>query len=754
MLNKIDWPKGRSYRTGDEYEPIQFYLDGLNNSKRFDLLLGYFSSAAINVLSLGFARFIYEGGTLRIIANHILSRMDKVTLIRAEGLKHSTESPIDLENIGILKKTLDEYDLHFFECLAYLISVKKIDIKIVKSKGKGIVHYKSGLFDDGQQKVAFKASCNFTPFGLLENAEELDATLSWDNDLSFDKVIDQENYFERIFSGEADFVDYINAKDILEAIYNNFGDKSIGELLIQEKDLAEKKHIAFSNPKLKITIGLLEETLEKINKRPRFPHAKGPRQYQVEAYNSWVANDYRGLFAMATGTGKTLTSLNCILQEYLKNGFYKFIVLVPSISLANQWEEEIVEKFRFSNAIVCSSKRTSWQKELRMLGKNLFLNNDKNYAIILTYATFRSKNFKMIFDELFRNECTKITLIADEAHTMGAPGFRKQLPTYINARIGLSATPERQFDDIGEYEINTFFNTKPPKYTFVYNMKQAIDQGILCKYYYYPKIVALETEELNRYLEISRRLIKFFDASTGRYQDSDYVNLLLIQRKNIIHKAKDKIVALDKIVREIGVKNFKNAFIYVPEGNDLDYSEVDESENKDQDRINESLIDIYTTSLYQTFKLKLKKFTGKTLDRESIIELFKDGKVDALLAMKCLDEGIDIPQTQYAIFCSSTGNPRQFVQRRGRVLRKHDGKDSAIIYDMIVKPILDVTSTDDNLRKAEKNIFLSELKRFINFAVLSENKTESLADLQEIAYALNIDIYELELDEMKKYTVL
>jgi superfamily II DNA or RNA helicase len=457
---------------------------------------------------------------------------------------------------------------------------------------------------------------------------------------------------------------------------------------------------------------------------------------------------------MATGTGKTLTSLNCILEEYKKKGFYKFIVLVPSISLANQWEEEVIDKFRFSNAIVCSSKRPAWQKDLRLLGRNLFLDNDKDYAIILTYATFRSKNFNTIFTELFKNEFSKITLIADEAHTMGSPGFLKLMPNYINYRIGLSATPERQFDDIGEHEINTFFNTKPPQYTFVFDMKQAIDQGVLCKYYYYPKIVALETDELNKYLDISKKLIKFFDASTGKYQDNDYVNLLLIQRKNVIHKAKGKIVALDKIVKEIGVKDFKNAFIYVPEGNDPDYTEVDESANEEQDNLNESLIDVYTNSLYQNFKLKLKKFTGKTLDREMIIELFKQGKIDALLAMKCLDEGIDIPQTKYAIFCSSTGNPRQFVQRRGRVLRKHDDKEFAIIYDMIVKPILDITSTDDNLRKAEKNIFLSELKRFINFAALSENKSESLAELEEIAYALDIDIYALELEEMKKYNVI
>lgn len=749
MLSKVKWPEDRSYRSGGEWEPFQFYLDALIASTKFDLLLGYFSSSAINILSLGFAKFISSGGSVRIIINDILSEQDKNAI--SEGTNSPlTTPPLDFTDFKSLKSTLDEYGKHFFECLSWLVAHNRIQIKIIKPKdGKGISHYKSGIFSDGNNKVGFKGSCNFTAYGLLENLEEVETYLSWENGRSSKFLINQGQYFENIFIGGADFVEYVDISEVQIALKNEFGGKDINELLVHEAELLAKKKSISAAKRIATALVNAEERVEEYISSPKFPFSGGPRDYQTEAYNKWIENDRRGLFAMATGTGKTLTSLNCILQDFTKHNYYKFLVLVPSISLANQWKEEVQEKFRFNNTIVCSSKSKNWSKDLRRLGQNLFLNNDKNYAVILTYSTFNSKKFKLIFEDLFKNEFNKLTLIADEAHTMGSAAFLKRLPNYIHSRIGLSATPERQFDEAGERAIHDFFNVSPPKYTYEFNMKQAIDKEILCKYFYYPKLVDLEKEELDQYTEISRKLAKFFDASTGRYQDNDYVNLLLIQRKNIIHKAKNKVATLNQIVKEIGPARFKKAFIYVPEGVDPDYTLTDEA--IDQDSINENLINIYTTSLYDNFKLRLKKFTGKTQDREVIVAQFKDDKIDALLAMKCLDEGIDIPSAQYAIFCSSTGNPRQFVQRRGRVLRRSPGKDFAIIYDMIVKPTLDITSSDESLKRVEKNIFLNELRRFINFAVLAENNSDCLKELEEICYSLDIDIYALEKEELQRY---
>ena len=175
MLRNVDWSYDRAYRSGSENEPVEFYMEGLCNSQSFDLLLGYFSSAAINVLSLGFATFLYSGGKVRMVVNNILSQDDRDTIKSArEGqvINHSN----DLNDIKQLKRSLNEYGKQFFECLAWLIANERIQIKIIRPKaGKGIAHYKSGIFSDGADTIGFKASCNFTAFGLLENLEELDA---------------------------------------------------------------------------------------------------------------------------------------------------------------------------------------------------------------------------------------------------------------------------------------------------------------------------------------------------------------------------------------------------------------------------------------------------------------------------------------------------------------------------------------------------------------------------------------------------
>jgi superfamily II DNA or RNA helicase len=753
MLKDVIWAENRNYRTGSQDEPVQFHLDALCNSKTFDLLLGYFSSSALNVLSLGFANFIYSGGKMRAVINNVLSEEDKKAI--EKGQKNETLSTVyNFNNVKELKASLDEYGKHFFECFAWLIANNRIEIKIIKPKdGKGIAHYKSGVFSDGVDSICFKSSCNFTAYGLLENLEELECFLSWENGRSNKQIGAQNEYFNEIFTEKADFVEYLNIEDVKAAIKNEFGDKNIHELLIKEKELLSKRDKIFNNPKIqksvKTAIELINE-FDEIEKQPKFPYKEGPRVYQIEAYNNWVANDRKGLFAMATGTGKTITSLNCILEDYKINKFYKFIVLVPTISLATQWKKEITKKFNFEEVTICSSLNSNWEDSVRDYGRNIRLGNDVNFCILLTYATFRGLRFQNILYDLFKNEFKNITLIADEAHTLGSTNLLRVLPFGIEKRIGLSATPERQYDEIGESELSNFFNSFPPKYTFNYNMKKAIDDKVLCKYYYYPTIVELETEELNNYREITNKLIKFLDPKTGRYKDDPYVNMLLIKRKNIIHKARNKSKCLTNIIDDIGKEKFKYAFIYVPEGYDSNYDENDLDQNNEDD---DSIINIYTNLLYDKYKFKLKKFTGETNQRDEILNQFSDGKLDALLAMKCLDEGVDIPQTQYAVFCSSTGNPRQYIQRRGRVLRYHGDKKFAYIYDMIVKPVLDITTTDSSQIKLEKNILLSELKRLVNFAVLAENKLDCLKDLEELCYSFDIDIYDLANIEEEKYNL-
>ena len=271
MLKNVNWAEDRDYKTGSDDEPLQFYLDALCNSKTFDLLLGYFSSSALNVLSLGFANFIYSGGKMRAVINNVLSEEDKKAIAKGQE-KEAFSTVYNFNNVKELKASLDEYGKHFFECFAWLIANDRIEIKIIKPKdGKGISHYKSGVFNDGENTIGFKSSCNFTAYGLLENLEELDCFLSWENGRSNKFIRRQNQYFEEIFSEKADFVEYLNIEDVKAAIKNEFGDKNIHELLIQEMELLNKRDKIFNNPKIKKSVKSAVEQINEFDKVEKAP---------------------------------------------------------------------------------------------------------------------------------------------------------------------------------------------------------------------------------------------------------------------------------------------------------------------------------------------------------------------------------------------------------------------------------------------------------------------------------------------------
>ena len=411
---------------------MQFYLEGLANSSEFHLLLGYFSSAAINLLSVGFATFISKGGKMRMVINHLLSEKDKEVV--EKGLNANTSKVFDLTDIVTLGRILDEYDSHFFECLAYLIAEKRIEIKVIKPKNSGgIAHYKSGVFSDGENSIGYKASCNFTLNGLSENLEELEAFLSWENGRSNKLIKKQMKIIDDYFAEEDDSVEYLSVSDIEVAIRDKFGNKSVDELIVQEDELLKKKMNLISNRRLKQTIIKLHKEIDKVIHNPRFPNNGIPRPYQVEAYQNWVSNGYKGIFAMATGTGKTKTSLNCLLEEYRKEYTYKAIIVVPTTALVEQWKKECSE-FNFKNVITVSSKE-KWEDNLAFFNTASKI-IDTSFIVIVTYASLSRDRFQSFFKQLPK----ETLLIADETHNLGSQGLMKILPKiHLEKRIGLSA---------------------------------------------------------------------------------------------------------------------------------------------------------------------------------------------------------------------------------------------------------------------------------------------------------------------------
>lgn len=732
MLRIVKWSETGDYKTGTSDEPLQFYTDALCNSKTFDLLLGYFSSSAFNVLSLGFANFIYSGGRMRAVINNILSKEDKDAIIKGKQ-KENFNTVHNFEDIKELKSSLDSYGKHFFECFAWMIANNRVELKIIKPKGKkGIAHYKSGIFGDNENFVSFKSSCNFTYYGFLENLEELDCRWSWEK--SDKKKIDkQKEDFEQLFTCNSDIVEYLDINEVKVAIKQEFGDKNIQELIIQEKELINNKQEAYTNPKVIESIRKASDKLNsfiEIEKLPKFPYSSGPRTYQLKAYEEWIKNDRKGIFSMATGTGKTLTSLNCLLNEYKNNKSYKAIIVVPTIVLVNQWRNEC-HKFNFDNVITVSSKE-KWPQNISFLNSaSNFI--DVSFVIIVTYASFNRKNFQSHFANLPKDTL----LIADEAHNLGSKNLSKTLSSiHLNKRIGLSATPERKYDDDGNKSIEEFFDDTAP-FVYNYSMEQAIDKGWLSQYKYYPHIVKLTDVELQEYQKKSRELAKYFDNEIKKYKDCPEVERLLLDRKRIIHKAKNKIDVFRNIIdEEFNRKgNLKYTLIYVPEGVEPNYEKTDEHIEDDEDVF---LIDEYTRTVSRIdSSIMVKQYSSKTQKRDQVIDNFQKGVIDVLTSMKCLDEGVDVPRSELAIFCASTGNPRQFIQRRGRVLRTHHDKTYAVIHDLVVVP----ETNDASTFEMERNIVKKELERVVDFSTLAMNKPDTYEVLKPTLAHYEISLY-------------
>ncbi|MCK9403928.1 MAG: DEAD/DEAH box helicase family protein [Chitinophagaceae bacterium] len=718
------------YSSGED-EPAEFFLDGLIESNSFDLALGFFSSSGFRALSIGFAYFIKRGGKMRMIINDVLSQQDKDAI--EKGLVASPDELIEqniIDDIVRLEKTLSGFDKHFFNCISWLVATQKLEIMAIvpAHHSQGIVHHKFGIFSDSQgDRVAFNGSANFSNSAMFWNVESLSCYVSWTNEkMENSRLSYFSSLFGKIWSGSYPAVRSVPIDKIKTALIEHFPVQDLDYLLEEERELIGSFETPTSNS-FKLKMELLRENLGPSNK-PHFPKGKTPHRYQDEACENWFKAGCIGFFEMATGTGKTITSLNCVLTLYQKENRYRVLILVPTLSLADQWLEDC-EAFGFTNVILANSRSKDWvAKILQEINKSSFGNH--SYCLITTYQTFNMEKFQAVIGRLD----TDTIFIADEAHNLGTQRSQSHFPEKFARRIGLSATPERHFDPEGTKAILQFFNaTEAP--TFQLTMQEAIEQEFLCKYYYYPKIVSLTDEELHEYKEISRKLLKYFNGASGGFQDNPVVTSLLLKRRRIIHKAENKLntlrICLDELLAQKA--ELKYTLVYVPEG-------ISSTADEDDER----LINEYASVISNEYHLAQHQFIGTTKNRKEILQRFSEGEIAVLTAMKCLDEGVDVKRTEVAIFCASTSNPRQFIQRRGRILRTHPQKKFAYIYDMIVVPDISSRLFDESI-SMEKSILAAELRRVYEFASMSINKYQALKTLEAIAEQYKIDIFSSEI---------
>ena len=742
-FHEIIYPPDYQYSSSrEEFKPLKFYVDHFPNALSIDIFLGYFSTSSLQLLSVEFAQFIANGGVVRIIMNHFLSPND------LELFKDNNDDDIVLNfedissNSSLLRKIIEEGGSHFFNCLRYLIKSNRIKIVAVKYKGTEQTHVKKMVLFDGKNHISTTGSLNFTASGLMRNSENLIVSAPWNSPTEKLRIEADISEFSLVINDLHQDYHIIDTSELISTIYEFSEDRNLDELLIEGKKQLEKYNQFRNEIKQVFQNEEKVETYKTLT--PEIPPNFQLKDYQIIAYKNWVKNNRIGLFSMATGTGKTITSINCIINEYKLNGAFNVIVCVPSLALIEQWTQEL---YNFSFYNIIQSTENKWKSNLQNKLNNIKIGlTDNNFIAVITYDALRSTEFKKI-RKIYKAELASTIFIADEVHNLGSSQFIKDLPYEFSKRIGLSATPERKYDEIGSKILYKFFNVENT-FTIEYNMYNAIKNGILSEFNYHPIFVTLQNSEAQSYLKLTIKLAKYINPDTGKYQeDNELVKQLLIKRKSIVQKAKNKLNALSQIIDDIGIKNFKQAFIYVSPGYEYEYDDIDGDEKTDN-----LLIDQYTKVLGK-LGLKVRQYTSKSKDRETILQDFRDNEYDALVAIQCLDEGVDIKQTKFAIFCSSTGNPRQFVQRRGRVLRKYQDK-VAEIYDLIVVPTSsETTYIEPQIAQIELNIFKTELSRIIDFIAISKNVLDLVnGEFGQKCQAIGIkNLEELINNEIAKY---
>jgi superfamily II DNA or RNA helicase len=723
-LQSIDFPESLHYTSDSKYKPASLIMDLFLTSDSIQLKLGYFSSSALLALACCFAQFIKNGGQLKIACNHHLTSqdIDLLTNPHNHNLKNENEA---------LTKLISKSKVHFYQCLKYLLENKRLDIIPIDIYSEGLVHFKEGLAKDKEDNfVFFSGSMNFTYSGLFRNGESLDTSRSWGFSSEIAKIKEIEESYKLLFSKKHQSYKYLSTDELVESI-NIVELKSESELLENQLQLILElnKITEEFKPKLsKIYFNICQDL-----ELPCFPFIDGPREYQTQAYNNWLDNDRSGILAMATGTGKTITALNCILKDYELSKSYHNIIIVPTRVLLKQWEEELL-KFNFREKIISVPNKKNWYQDLRDYARFINMGKKINFSILITYSSFASEKFQSLLTLLPSDTC----LIFDEAHNIGSNTVKKTLENIKQVkRIGLSATPNRKYDLDGTKEMEYFFNDKAP-YCYSFSTKRAINEGFLTKYQYFPYIVRLNDTESEDYYEFSKRIFRFFDSKTGQLNMTEEAKKLLLLRKQVIHKAADKKNVLLEILKDEKLKKETNTleytFLYAPEGYYKNGISLEEESRIIHEFVHEIKLNFP--------EINVDSYTSNSSHKDKLLKDFEQGYIHILASMKCLDEGVDIPRTEVAIFCSSTGNPRQFIQRRGRVLRKHDDKHWARIYDMVVVPNKGLS--DKKFLKMEQSLLKSELSRVFFFSELSENPSYTYKVFEKTIneYKLNFKLTE------------
>lgn len=573
-------------------------------------------------------------------------------------------------------KEIEVFDDAKLQLLATLIARGTLDIKIAVTDTLGIYHDKLGILEDFDGNVVvFYGSANSTLSGYQNNYEKIRVVKNWIPEEQA-SIVDEQKEFDSLWNGTNVFVKVYDYKESAKA--------SILQMI--------KTRASATSTKVPIKL----------------------RDYQKEAIAAWVKNNYHGFYVMATGTGKTWTAIYSA-KELLKTHSAMVVIFAPYKHLVKQWAEDVEKAFGDAKIIMVSSENPKWEQQISQEIIRKKYDTNAQTIIISTIASFKMSRFEKT---LLKSNEDKL-LIVDEAHRF--TDRSEDMHIQFKYMLGLSATPFSGTSAQRGKELMEFFGGQ----VFSLPIEEALERKFLVPYYYHPIYVHASEEDEEKFQYHTRRILSCFKNNTCI--NPDLLVKSLRNRLRVISMAEEKQDQIDYIVSQ--VKENDHFVVYCGDGRLFDNNTGEEL------RHIQSVKRVLSSHGY-----KPSQFTAQENmdERMQLVDAFNKGEISALAAIRCLDEGINIPSIKSALILSSNDDYREFVQRRGRILRTYKGKEFAHIYDVVVLPSHDLPAWAK-----------IEFRRFHEYAKLSLNWDELAPELENYLgdYGLaveDVDVYDYE----------
>jgi superfamily II DNA or RNA helicase len=661
----------------------------------YDRLAGFFSSRALAVAARGIAGLIGNGGHMRLAASPRL-QPDDIAALRDGVPGTELDSLLTERMTGSLSLAdlQDEIEQNHVRALCWMLAQGLLEIRLVlpvprQGSEGGIYHQKIGVLTDADANViSFSGSINETAKGWLGNIEQFKVFRGW-VPVEAEYVEDDVRAFLRYWDGTSDSARTV---DLPSAVREG--------LLSLAPDNVES----------------LDLSVARESRTPWRTAAKRSfvlRPYQQDAIDAWFAAGGRGILEMATGTGKTKTALSAVKRLADDNACVFLVVSVPYQHLATQWRDEVMDIFPGADIVLAGGGNVSWRRDVLDLTARLAMGVARVGIVIVVHNTAASAAF---LAEVARaaSVCQETVLVADEMHALGAPKFRAALGDDYKWRLGLSATPERWFDDAGTDVLRDFFGEVV--YTFgiaeaLRMVDPATGKTVLTPYTYHPHFISLTDAEIEEYQQLTQRAIRAKGQDTGA-DGQTLEELLMFLRARVAKKAEQKVDVLESFLTEYG-SSIGHCIIYCIDSEQMEI-------------VSQCLTKRGVVYRYFTGDEGTRTEGDGMSERQRILRSFERGDTQVLVAMKCLDEGVDVKQAQLGLILASSTNPREFIQRRGRLLRRAAGKEKAVIHDVILRPDIARMAHPDT-RETELRILKKELERLGEFAACADNATECYA---------------------------